>query len=108
MFQSTLVSTTDDEEVGEAIEGAYTQLVRLCGEVHAAGRARGLTVEALTHLAWSAVHGIAVLIGDGVLGEKLPDPAVDPAAHRQAAERVVTSLTALLGPPAAGPSRRRV
>ncbi len=89
MFQRSLVDIRDRDAPLEQAEGAHDTLVRLALAAHEAGYGKHLSVDGLTNLCWSTVHGIAVLLVEGVLTGT--DVNEDELTHQ-----VVLGLTALL------------
>ena len=69
-----------------------TKLVRLVTEAHRAGIGRGISVETMSHLAWSTVHGLSVLLIEGALQAKPSNPG-----NEQVVRQVVGALSRLLG-----------
>ncbi len=102
MFQRTLVELHDgDAPVPEGAQ-TYALLVELCAAAHRAGHGRGLSIDAISHLAWSTVHGLAMLLIERTLQVKAGDDEAVVA-------RVVGTLARLLAPapaPAQRPLRR--
>jgi AcrR family transcriptional regulator len=90
MFQGSSLMPAESARLEEA-DGTYATLVRLAAAAHRAGAGRGLSVEAVSHVAWSTVHGLSVLLIEGTLQSKDPR-ASDDAIVRQ----VVGALGKLL------------
>ena len=91
MFQKALVDLRDDQAPLEEAAETHGTLLELAEAAHQHGYGAGLGVEALANLCWSTVHGVAVLIVEGVLTEKTP------AKDREALiEQVVQALDSLL------------
>jgi AcrR family transcriptional regulator len=100
MFQRTLVELHDGEAPVPQGAQTYAMLVQLCAAAHHAGHGRGLSVDAISHLAWSTVHGLAMLLIERTLEVKAGD---DEAVVAQ----VIGGLARLLAPaPAARRSSR--
>lgn len=94
MFQRALVDIRDQDDPLEEAEATHGTLLRLAGAAHAAGYGAHLSADALTHICWSTVHGISVLLVEGVLAEKTPmSESIEAALVKQ----VVGGLGALLG-----------
>jgi AcrR family transcriptional regulator len=73
MFQGALLDPPLPE--GEA---TYETLVGLAAAAHKAGAGRGFSVETISHLAWSTVHGLSLLLIEGTLrakGGAIDEPA---------------------------------
>ena len=97
MFQSTLVDNLERATPLPEAEATYGTLVSLAAAAHRAGGGAGLSVEAMSHLAWSTVHGLSMLLIEGALRGKPPHLIVDDAALTQ---QVVGGLSRLLALPA--------
>ena len=93
MFQKALVDLRDEDAPLEQAEETYGVLLALADAAHEAGYGKHLGAEGLAHLCWSTVHGIAVLLVEGVLASKTPR-AVDDV--QGLVEQVVGGLSALL------------
>lgn len=93
MFQRALVDVRDQDDPLEEAEAAHDTLLRLAGAAHAAGYGAHLTADALTHICWSTVHGISVLLVEGVLAEKTP---MSDTLEVALIDQVVHGLSALL------------
>lgn len=88
MFQRTLVDVHDPgRPIPEAAE-TYAMLVRLARAVHRAGQGGGLSAEGLARLALSTVHGLSMLLMEGVM-EARP-------SREQLVRQVVAGLSGLL------------
>ncbi len=96
MFQKALVNLHDDGEPMPPVADAYGTLVRLSGAAKKGGYGGELSVEAIIHLLWSAVHGVAVLLVEGAFANKGAGEEFFSALRDQ----VVHGLTALLRAPA--------
>ena len=94
MFQRALVDLRNEEAPIEEAEATHATLVRLADAAHAAGYGAQLTADSLAHLCWSTVHGISVLLVEGVLADKAELTEADEDAL---VEQVVRGLSALLG-----------
>jgi AcrR family transcriptional regulator len=94
MFQSTLVDVHAHDVLPEADE-AFGTLVRLTEAAHDAGAGRGLGVTAISQLAWSAVHGLSMLLIEGTLTQK---SHVARTEENEVVRQVVGSLSRLLAP----------
>ncbi len=70
MFQRSLVDLHDDDEPIDEAAATYQTLVDCTERVVEAGYAPQLDPTSLAHLAWSAVHGLSVLIVEGTLQTK--------------------------------------
>lgn len=92
MFQTTMPTATDDASRVEG-EATYAVLVTIVTRAHAHGLGRGLSIDTISRLAWSAVHGLAVLMIEGAMQRKSGD--VDDAAT---VADVIGGLSRLLGP----------
>lgn len=92
MFQKALVELHDDGGPMPPVADAYGTLVRLAGAAKQGGYGGELSVDAITHLCWSAVHGVAVLLVEGALASKGGGEAFFTGLRDQ----VVYSLTSLL------------
>jgi AcrR family transcriptional regulator len=88
MFQGALL-VNDCQPPLEEGPGTFQTLVRLVTAAHGAGAGRGLSVETISRLAWSTVHGLALLLIEGTLKVESLDEA---ALTRQ----VVGALSRLL------------
>jgi len=93
MFQQALVDVRDEEDPIEEAEATHGTLLRMAREAHDAGYGRHLSADGLAHLCWSTVHGISVLLVEGVLASKTP---MDEAAEAMLVDQVVEGLSALL------------
>ncbi|MDX2088859.1 MAG: TetR/AcrR family transcriptional regulator [Kofleriaceae bacterium] len=100
MFQDAATTDRADTPLPEA-EGTYKTLVTLATAAHRAGSGANLSIDALSHLAWSTVHGLAFLLIEGMMRDKRGTS--DEAIARQ----VVTALGALLAPSRAAERRGR-
>ena len=69
MFDSALVQAEVDAPPAEA-HGTHEMLVTLATAAHAAGYGASMSIDALAHLCWSTVHGLATLLVEGVLQAK--------------------------------------
>ena len=97
MFQKALVDIRDEDDPIEEAERTHGTLVRLAYAAHEAGYGAHLSADAVSHLCWSTVHGIAVLLVEDVLAAKAingeePDDDIEEALVVQ----VVGGLSALL------------
>lgn len=72
MFQSTLVDVHAEQGPHEEAERTYATLRRIATAAHRAGAGRGLSAEAVAHIAWSTVHGLSLLLIEGTLQTKKP------------------------------------
>lgn len=70
MFQRSLVDLHDEVSPIEEAEETYLTLLEHTRRVTDAGYAPDLAPTALAHLAWSIVHGLAVLLVEGTLETK--------------------------------------
>lgn len=104
MFQGSLVDVHDARAPLPEAEETYGTLLRLAARAHRAGAGRGLSVDGLAHLAWSTVHGLSVLLVEGVVQRKSAQPGAEDALVKQ----VVGGLGMLFGrrPAPARPRRR--
>ena len=93
MFQHALVDVHDEEEPVEGAETAYGILVELATGASNAGYGAGVGAEAMTHMCWSVVHGISVLLVEGVIARK---QTLDAAAEQALALQTVDGLVAVL------------
>lgn len=91
MFQKALVDLRDDQAPIEEAAETHGTLLQLAQAAHDAGYGSGLDVEALANLCWSTVHGIAVLLVEGVITEK-----TNIQDHVQLIEQVVDAVDSLL------------
>lgn len=73
MFQARSF-TAPGESIPEG-QQTFQTLVGLVDTAHRAGLGRGLSVETLSRLAWSTVHGLAVLMIEGTMQTKSNDAA---------------------------------
>ena len=89
MFQRPAPEGAAPDALPEA-DATYPTLVRLCTEAHRAGIGRGLSVPVMSHLAWSTVHGLAMLLIEGLIQKKV---ILDEATM---VRQVVGGLTKLL------------
>jgi AcrR family transcriptional regulator len=90
MFQGALNAGGDHPPLEEG-DRTFDTLVRLVTAAHRAGAGRGLTVEAMSRLAWSTVHGLSLLLIEDCFRPK--NAAVDEAAVTR---QVVGALSRLL------------
>jgi AcrR family transcriptional regulator len=93
----------DDADLVAAEAAAYGALTRTVAEAVAGGWGAGCDPDVLAVLAWSTVHGLAVLERDGQFTGRHPTPerlAGDVAA-------ALARLGALPAPPGGGPGPRR-
>ncbi|MEL6195672.1 MAG: TetR/AcrR family transcriptional regulator [Myxococcota bacterium] len=72
MFQQALVDIHDEHQPLREAGDAYQTLTELATAVCESGLAKETSVDELVRLAWSAVHGVSVLLVEGVLGRKTP------------------------------------
>jgi len=80
MFDNALVQLDREGDPIEEAAQTFATLQRLAGDAHAAGYGAGaMSADALAHLCWSTVHGLATLVVEGVLAAKHPPrgPEVD-------------------------------
>ena len=61
MFQGTLLVSADQPPLEEG-ERTFETLARLVTAAHRAGAGRGLSVETISRLCWSTVHGLSLLL----------------------------------------------
>ncbi|MEM8609373.1 MAG: TetR/AcrR family transcriptional regulator [Myxococcota bacterium] len=94
MFQRALVDVRDEEDPLEEAEATHGTLLRLAGAAHAAGYGAHLGDDGLAHVCWSTVHGISVLLVEGVLAEKTP---MSETIEAELIDQVVRGLGAVLG-----------
>lgn len=90
MFQGALIVGDDQPPLPEG-ERTFDTLVRLVTAAHRAGAGHGLSVEAMSRLAWSTVHGLSLLLIEECIRAKTP--VVDEAAITR---QVVGALSRLL------------
>ncbi len=81
----------DDQPPLPEGERTFDTLVRLVTAAHRAGAGHGLSVEAMSRLAWSTVHGLSLLLIEECIRAKTP--VVDEAAITR---QVVGALSRLL------------
>jgi AcrR family transcriptional regulator len=81
MFRPEVVDLCRFEAASQAGESAYGELSRLVSIVH------GEDAPALASMHWSVVHGLACLIVDGGLGDRLPGSRERRAHVRETLER---------------------
>jgi AcrR family transcriptional regulator len=79
MFRPDLCDASRFPLAWQAGDNAYRQLVHLVASLHATG-----DTDALSHVYWAQVHGLAGLLLDGPLGLSLPDTVQRRALARQA------------------------
>ncbi|MEL6181678.1 MAG: TetR/AcrR family transcriptional regulator, partial [Myxococcota bacterium] len=92
MFEPALVDIhAEDEPIEEAAE-TYTTLQTLTGAAWDAGYGRSLQRDIMAHLCWATVHGLAILIFEGILASK----GVTPEEQEQHTQSVVAALGSLL------------
>ncbi|MEM6558541.1 MAG: TetR/AcrR family transcriptional regulator [Myxococcota bacterium] len=72
MFQHALVDVHDETQPLREAGDSYRTLVELATAVCESGLTKETRVDELVRLAWSAVHGVSVLLVEGVLGRKTP------------------------------------
>jgi AcrR family transcriptional regulator len=77
MFQGPLIVSEEQPPLEEG-ERTFETLVRLVTAAHKAGAGRGLSVEAISRLAWSTVHGLSLLLIEQCF--RMKDIKVDDAA----------------------------
>ena len=77
MFQGNLheVGTADHGGIPEA-RATFDGLVEIVAAVQATGAGRGLSVETMSLLAWSTVHGLAVLLIEGAMKNDKSDAVI--------------------------------
>ena len=72
MFQRTLVDVHDEQMPLPEADQTYGTLVRLATAVHRAGYGGRLSAEGVAHLSWSTVHGLSLLLVEGIMASKRP------------------------------------
>ena len=97
MFERSLVDIHDATDPMPEAEFSYNTLVRLATEAHDAGYGRGLSGEEIAHTCWSTVHGVAILLVEGILVPKA-GKATETEQEDAIARRVVESVARLLDP----------
>lgn len=102
MFQETLVDLHDATDPIVAARATSETLARLARAAHASGHGSTLDADAMAHLCWSTVHGVATLLVEGTLARKTKRTSAEQTAF---AETVVGSLTELLRAPKRARSR---
>jgi AcrR family transcriptional regulator len=88
MFRPELCDPTRFPAVAEAGDRAHGELLRMVSLVH------GGPDEALATLHWSQVHGLASLLVDGGLADRMPSPS----AQRAHVEAVLRTFAAMAVP----------
>lgn len=91
MFRPSELKADDPQLL--AAQAASTQALR--SAAHAVAGSRGLPADMVALMAWSLVHGLVALAGDGVLGRPVGAPAATPATL---AHELVTAFSDLLAP----------
>lgn len=71
MFERSLVDIHEGDAPMAEAEATYATLVGLAQQAHEAGYGRGLGPQEIAHLGWACVHGIAILLVEGVMLTKI-------------------------------------
>ncbi|MEM9074429.1 MAG: TetR/AcrR family transcriptional regulator [Myxococcota bacterium] len=94
MFQRSLVELHDELSPIEEAQETFGTLVTLAEDAWKAGHGSHMAVEVLSLLAWSTVHGLAILIVEGTIASKPNLPPEDVLI-----DQVVGALSGLLKAP---------
>ncbi|MBS2012680.1 MAG: TetR/AcrR family transcriptional regulator [Deltaproteobacteria bacterium] len=92
MFQATLLVPEGESSFPEG-DATYQVLVDIVTRAHEQGLGRGLSVETISRLSWSTVHGLSVLMIEGAMlakGSKGDETAIT--------RQVVSALSKVLAP----------
>lgn len=95
MFQQALVDVHDPDAPVVEAETTHGTLVRLATAASEDGYG-GLDPETTAHLCWATVHGLASLLVEGILANKM---TLTPEIEEALTDRVVRSLDGLMRPP---------